>query len=64
MEIDKIIKQNVKIEEKNGRFSYRINKSIKVEGIKTREDAIESIKENLEPLIKLILKNRSSIKQF
>lgn len=51
-------------EDKNGTFSYRINKTIKVEGIESKEKAIESVIENLEPLLKMILRNKASIKQF
>lgn len=57
--------KDVKItEDKDGTFSYRINKTIKVEGIESKEKAIESVIENLEPLVFKILWNKSSIKQF
>jgi hypothetical protein len=51
-------------EDKNGTFSYRINKTIKVEGIESKEKAIESVIENCYPLLKMILRNNASIKQF
>lgn len=56
--------KDVKIElQDDGTYSYRINKTIVVEGIETPEKALESVQENIKPLLKGILKNKVNVNQ-
>ena len=50
----KLTKKEINLKEENGTFSYRINDNVLVEGIPTKELALESAAENYA----IILKNR------
>ena len=48
--------KEINLKETNGKFSYRINDNVKVEGIPTKELALESASENYAKILKNRLK--------